>query len=185
MINIKKSFVITDEIHTRLKTLLQLRLPWLLFGLIGGIAAAVFVSRFENTISENISLAFFLPIIIYLSDAVGTQTENIYIRSLAIYKDSFWKYMIKEVLIGLFLGALFGLVVGGFAYFWVGSLQIGLVVGISMLINTTIAPVIALLMPEILFKEHRDPALGAGPFTTIIQDVISLVVYFIIAITIL
>jgi len=50
-----------------------------------------------------------------------------------------------------------------------------------MFLNTTIAPVIAVVIPEILSKENIDPALGGGPFTTVIQDFVSLLIYFLVA----
>ncbi|MBI2314569.1 magnesium transporter [Candidatus Daviesbacteria bacterium] len=174
-------FQLEDDTKERLSFLIKQRLPWLILGLFGGIIATVVVANFEQTLSKNIALAFFLPVIIYMSDAIGTQTENIYIRHLAKFKDSFWSYLAKEILIGLTFGLFFGLLLGLFAKIWLNSDTVALTVGISMLINGAIAPVVALIVPEIIFKEHRDPALGAGPFTTISQDLISLSVYLLIA----
>jgi magnesium transporter len=50
-----------------------------------------------------------------------------------------------------------------------------------MLINLTLAPVLAVVIPNLIYKRHIDPALGAGPVATIIQDLISLIVYFLVA----
>lgn len=174
-------YFVTDDAHERLSSLIKARLPWLLVGLAGGILATILVSKFENLISQNIALVFFLPIIVYLSDAIGTQTENIYVRDLAKFKDDFLKYLFKEIAIGLFFGTLFGLLLAIFAKIWLGSNSVALTIGITMFINSLIAPILALVIPELLFKEKTDPALGAGPFTTVIQDLTSIVVYFIIA----
>src|SRR3989338_11122327 len=168
---------ITDDAKEHIIPLLKERFPWLLLGLGGGILATIIVSKFENVLSANLSLAFFFPVIVYMADAIGTQTENIYVRHLAKFKDNFLAYLVKEVLIGLSFGIIFGLLLGFFAKFWVHSDQVALTVGISMLINGTLAPVMALIVPEIIFKEHKDPALGSGPFTTILQNLISLSVY--------
>lgn len=116
-----------------------------------------------------------------MSDAVGTQTEAMYVRSLSKSKDHFLKYLIKEIILGLSLGLIFGILIGFVSYFWIHSLNIALTVGIAMALNIALAPLIALIVPEILFKEHTDPALGAGPFTTVIQDIISILIYFFIA----
>lgn len=178
-------YFITDDAHEGLSSLIKARLPWLLIGLIGGLLATLLVSRFEQLLSKNIALAFFLPIIVYLSDAIGTQTENIYVRDLAKFKDDFLKYLFKEILIGIIFGTLFGLLLALFAKIWLGSDLFALTVGLSMLINSIIAPVMALIIPELLSKRKTDPALGAGPFTTIIQELISLCVYFIIAMIII
>jgi len=71
--------------------------------------------------------------------------------------------------------------VGVFATYWLKSSAIGLTIGLTMLINLTLAPVLAVLIPSILYKRYADPALGSGPVATIIQDLISLLVYFLAA----
>lgn len=179
---IKPTFA--DDATEKVSLLLKLRLPWLVVGLIGGIVVSIVVSNFENIISKNISLAYFVPIITYLSDAVGTQTETIYVRNLNKKQIGFYTYLFKEFSLGLVLGLIFGASIGLFAYFWLGSFKLALTVGIAMCVNIIISPLMALLIPEILFKEHTDPALGAGPFTTVIQYLISLLVYFGIAVII-
>ncbi len=181
----KKEIIFVDDARQRLGILIRLRLPWLIIGLFGGVLASFLVSNFEKTLSKNISLAFFVPIIVYMSDAVGTQTETVYVRSLSRHKGRFLQYLFKEALTGLLLGIFFGLLMSLFAYLWLGSLTVAATVGLAMLGNLIIAPVIALVIPEILFKERADPALGAGPFGTIIQDIISLLIYFLIATTII
>jgi Mg/Co/Ni transporter MgtE len=57
----------------------------------------------------------------------------------------------------------------------------GFTIGLTMIINLTLAPVLAVVIPNLIYKRHLDPALGAGPVATIIQDLISLIVYFLIA----
>lgn len=161
--------------------MLKERIPWLAIGLLGGVGASFLISRFETVISQNISLAFFLPVIVYMSDAVGTQTETIFVRDLGRGKAKFLEYLFKEFALGILLGIIFGIAIGLVANFWIGSSYIAMTVGLAMAVNVTIAPIIALIVPEILFKEHTDPALGAGPFTTIIQDIISISIYFLVA----
>lgn len=172
---------IVDDTKEKLASLIEERLPWLVLGLIGGILVTLLVAKFEAIIVKNIALAFFLPVIVYMSDAIGTQTENIYIRNLAKFRDNFFKYIIKELLVGLSFGLIFGILLGFFANIWLKNTQVSLTITLAMLINGTVAPVIALLVPEVLFKEHKDPALGAGPFTTILQNLISLSVYLLVA----
>jgi len=177
----EQKVVYADDAKERVSFLLGLRLPWLLVGLIGGTLASVIVSRFETVLSENISLAFFLPLIVYMSDAVGTQTETIFVRNLAKGKISLTTYLLKEFLVGIVLGVVFGILIGLIANFWIGSFKIAFTVGLAMFVNVAIAPIIALIVPTAIFKEHRDPALGAGPFTTIVQDIISILIYFLVA----
>ena len=172
---------ITDDTKERVSSLIKERLPWLIVGLLGGIIVTFLVSKFEGILSKNISLAFFLPVIVYMSDAIGTQTENIYVRNLAKFRDNFLPYLLKELLVGVTFGIIFGTLLGLFAKLWLGFDSVAITVAIAMLINGILAPVVALIIPELLFKEHEDPALGAGPFTTISQDLISLSVYLLVA----
>lgn len=173
------------ESKQKLSFIFRIRLPWLVLGLLGGTVASLVVSRYEEVLSENISLAFFVPIIVYMSDALGTQTEMIFIRELATAKVAFWRYLVKESFVGLVLGLFIGSLTGLIAYVWLSSTAIAMIVGISMVINMGLAPMVALLVTESLYKEHADPAIGSGPFATVIQDVLSLVIYFLVAVAIL
>lgn len=175
------NYHITDDAKEKVTSLIKERLPWLIVGLLGGVVVTILVSKFEGILSANISLAFFLPVIVYMSDAIGTQTENIYVRNLSKFRDNFFQYFIKELMIGIAFGIIFGTLLGLFAKFWLGSTTVAITVAIAMFINGIIAPMVALIVPELLFKEHEDPALGAGPFTTILQNLISLSVYLLVA----
>lgn len=178
----KKEYREEDVVEGRIDHLIGHRIPWLFLGILGGLLATVIVSKYEAILSVDIRLAFFIPIIVYLSDAVGTQTETIYVRELSKRKKiSFVRYVFKESLVGFGLGIVSGIILGVFAAYWLKSFAIGLSVGLTMLIDLTLAPVLAVLIPSILYKRHSDPALGSGPVATIIQDLISLLVYFIVA----
>lgn len=141
----------------------------------------LFIGRFESLLSSNLSLAFFIPIIVYLSDAVGTQTETIFVRNLGKKQIKFSAYLLKELLIGLILGSIFGVLTYLFAFIWLGDKDIATTVGFAMLTSIASATVLSLIVPLILYKENTDPALGAGPFSTVIQDFVSLMIYFAIA----
>lgn len=82
------------------------------------------VSHFESILESDIRLSFFIPMIVYMSDAVGTQTETIYVRHLQSKNADFGKYFLKEIVLGSSLGVIFGLTVGLFAYLWLGSMHI-------------------------------------------------------------
>ena len=172
---------ITDDLKEPVGHLVEHRLPWLILGLLGGIVTSVIVAGYEKILSADLRLAFFIPVIVYMSDAVGTQTETIYVRHLRKSSAGFSKYIIKETGLGLSLGGIFGIAIGLFASYWLGAPRVGLTVGLAMFINVTIAPVLAIFIPALLYREHTDPALGSGPLATIIQDLLSLLIYFLIA----
>lgn len=177
----KQSLQLEDDQKERISLLIERRIPWLFVGMIGGIAAAIFASQFEEVLAQNLGLAYFIPVIVYMADAVGTQTEEVYIRNLGKEKIHFLKYLLKEIMLGLFLGMIFGLCFGIFALIWFKSSSIALTVGTAVFVSMAIAPAVSLIMPTILKKEHKDPALGSGPFTTVVQDLLSLSIYFLLA----
>lgn len=182
----QKEYPQEDVIRERVDHLIEHRFPWLLVGLLGGLLTTIIISRYEAILSADLRLAFFIPIVVYLSDAVGTQTETIYVRALSSnMRIKFSRYILKESAVGLGLGIISGTLLGFFAAYWLKSFEIGLTVGLTMLINLTLAPVLAVLIPSVLYKKHADPALGSGPLATIIQDLISLLVFFLIASTVI
>jgi len=170
-----------DVTQESVEHLIERRIPWIFIGLLGGVLTTFIVSKYEAILSADVRLAFFIPIIVYLSDAVGTQTETIYVRVLSKKKVGVVKYMLKESAVGAGLGFISGAVLGALATYWLHSFEIGLTVGFTMFINLTLAPFLAVLIPNLLSKRHTDPALGGGPVATIIQDLFSLLIYFFIA----
>lgn len=179
-----KKYEFADDSSEPLAVLLRFRLPWLMVGLFGGFGAAFLLGRYEAVLNNNVELAFFLPFIVYLSDAVGTQTEVIYVRNVktgisAIKK--FHRYLVKESALGLIFGILFGALTFGLAHLWLQEVALSLTIGLSMGVSVALSPLVALIIARIFQIEHQDPAAGAGPFKTILQDVVSILIYFSIA----
>jgi magnesium transporter len=177
----KNSYIQENTATQSVEHLLRDRIPWLFLGLFGGLLTTLLVSNYEAILYADIRVAFFIPIIVYLSDAVGSQTETIYIRAIVKTKVHFLNYVLKESLVGLALGVIFGSCLGIFAAYWLHSAAIAFTVGLATLINLTLAPILAVTIPSIIRRQHSDPALGAGPVATIIQDLLSLIIFFFIA----
>ncbi len=158
------------------------RLPWIIVGLLGGIFAAQIVAFFEGTLAENVILAAFIPLIVYISDAVGTQTQTFFVRDIAFHpKIDIVAYSIKQfittTLIGIICGGLVFVIV---SLFW-NSLFFGLVIGLSTFMAIASSTIIAIAIPHFLSLLKQDPASGSGPFATILQDLFSIFIYFLIA----
>src|SRR3990167_1622438 len=130
---------ITNDIKEPIGHLVEHRLPWLVLGLLGGIITSLIVSNYEKILSADLRLAFFIPIIVYMSAAIGTQTETIYVRQLKKSGGALSKYFLKETALGLILGLIFGLATAVFAAYWLKSPLIAFTVGLAMFINVTIA----------------------------------------------
>lgn len=160
------------------------RFPWLLIGLIGGVIAAMIVSYFEDILDAYILLAAFIPAVVYMADAVGAQSQTIFIRSLAIDKKlQIGKYSLRELKVNMILGSLLG-----FIFYLVVLIGWGLessffalILGISIFSTVIISMAISLILPLIFEKINFDPAISSGPLGTAIRDLTSLLVYFGIA----
>jgi len=79
------------------------RLPWLGVGLVGAMASAWMVGAAEEELSRTVTVAFFLPAIVYMADAVGTQTEVLAVRGLAVGVEV-RDIIVKELVTGFFIG---------------------------------------------------------------------------------
>jgi magnesium transporter len=180
-----KGAKILDFVNSNIVDILKARLPWLIVGLFIGLVASFVVSQFEDVLAQNTALAFFISMVAYMSDSVGTQSETIFIRSQAILKFNVLKYVLREFSIGVIIGAILGSVAGVFATFISGDIEIGIILGVSLLLSMSIAAVLACITPIFLKWLKIDPAVGSGPFTTAIQDMISLLIYFSVAMTVI
>lgn len=161
---------------------LKKRMPWLLIGLIGGILAALIVRSFESILDLYIILAAFIPAVVYMADAVGSQSQTIFIRSMALDKElNYLSYSGREFKINLFLGILLGLIFYLIILIGWKSSFFGLVLGVSIIVTVFISMSISILLPIIFNKINIDPAVSTGPLATSIRDLTSLMVYFGIA----
>jgi magnesium transporter len=153
------------------------RLPWLLVGLAGSALATAAMAAFESTLSATIAVAFFVPGIVYLADAIGTQTEAIAVRRLSLTHAGLARLLGGELRTGLLLGAVLG--VASFFPVWIvfGELRLAAAVATAILAAGTIAAGLGLALPWWIARTGRDPAFGSGPLATVIQDVLSLLVY--------
>jgi magnesium transporter len=154
------------------------RLPWLLVGFVGSFIATYVMSRFEQTLEARLVVAFFVPGIVYLADAIGTQTEAIAVRGLSLSRASLWDLLGGELRTGLLIGAFLGLLSFPAVFFAFRDPWLGLAVAMAILGAGITATAVGLLFPWVLSYMGKDPAFGSGPVATIVQDVLSLLMYF-------
>jgi magnesium transporter len=156
------------------------RLPWLLLGLLGAVLAAKIVSSFESELTGTVALAFFLPGIVYMADAVGTQTETLVIRGLSVGVQQARIFRL-EALTGAVIGVLLSLAIFPLALLVTGETDLATVVSLALLASAATATVVAVTLPSLMDRLRFDPAFGSGPLATVIQDVLSILIYFGIA----
>jgi len=159
---------------------LRHRLPWLLLGLAGALVAAGVVGRFEEQLAQEVLIAYFVPGVVYMADAVGTQTETLVIRGLSLgigVRRVATREVITGVLLGIILGALALPLVGAL---W-GDWSVAAAVALALLAASSIASLIALALPWLIQRLGKDPAFGSGPLATVIQDVLTVAIYLAVA----
>ncbi|WP_374087265.1 magnesium transporter [Methylomicrobium lacus] len=152
------------------------RLPWLIVGTAGCVLATGLMATFESTLRTDLAVAFFIPGIVYLADAIGTQSEAIAVRGLSFSRTPVPQLLKGELKTGFYLGIALALVV--FPFIWLTfNASLAFAVSIALICASSVATSIGLLLPSILSRMGKDPAYGSGPVATIVQDLLSLLIY--------
>lgn len=159
-------------------THVKLRLPWLVLGLLGGVGAAVVVEQFEATLAEQLILAAFIPAIVYMADAVGSQTQMLFVRALALdHSLAVAKYLKREIAVNFILGLILAGLILAISLVWLGLPLISLVLSVSVFLTVWFTVLVAILLPWLFSRLGQDPAIASGPLATVIRDIMSLLIY--------
>jgi magnesium transporter len=142
--------------------------------------SAVLVHAFEEHLERNVLIAVFVPAVVYMADAVGTQTETVLIRAMATGVTA-RAIARREIASGIAIGVLVGLVFFVFALTAWGDSSVATAVALALVASCSIASLVALALPAVLRYFGQDPAFGAGPLATVVQDLLSVAVYLAIA----
>lgn len=152
------------------------RMPWLAVGLIGAMVSAAMLAGLEEHLTANPAVAYFIPGIVYMAAAVGTQTEALVIRGLSVGV-GIKRIARREATTGLLVGCLLGSAILPIVSFFWHDGRLALAVALSVLSASAIATVVAMVLPWLLSRLGRDPAFGSGPLATVIQDLLSIAIY--------
>ena len=153
----------------------RLRFTWLLANLGTAILASFVISLFEATIEQMVALAVLMPIVASMGGNAGTQTMTVAVRALAtqdLGRVNAMRVILRESAVGLLNGLLFAVIMAAIAYFWFGSDQLGLVIGVAMIVNLFAAALAGILIPLGLDALDLDPAIASGVFVTTVTDVV-------------
>ena len=157
-----------------------LRMPWLLFNLGAGFITSAILSYFEASFTTILVLVPFVPMIMGLSGAVGSQSATITVRGLAvgrIAEGKIWRNLLREVRISSIIAASLGTIIAVGSGAIHSAVRLGLAVGASIVTAIVVSTVLGAVIP-IFFKALKiDPALASGPVVTSTNDVVSLLIY--------
>jgi magnesium transporter len=149
------------------------RLSFLAPNIVLNMIAASVIALYQGTLQAVIALAVFLPIISDMSGCSGNQAVAVSIRELSlglIRPTEFLRVFAKETWLGLFNGAVLGIMLGGVAVLWKGNWILGLVVGSALALNTLLSVLLGGSVPLLLKRLRVDPALASGPILTTVTD---------------
>ncbi|MBE7703449.1 MAG: magnesium transporter [Cyanobacteria bacterium SIG28] len=170
-----------DDILTgSLANSIKARIPWLFITLIGEFIAVSVTNKYDHTFTALPVIAAFMPLLAGLGGNIGTQSITLMVRGMStgqVTLSSGWHHIWKETFTGISIGFIFGILVMLVTWGWQHNVQLGLIVGIAMALNMTIATMIGTCTPLILKKMKIDPAVASGPVIATTIDVVGLAVY--------
>lgn len=160
---------------------IRARTPWLFITLIGEFIAVHVGNHFEHTLHAIPIIAIFMPLLAGLGGNIGTQSITLMVRGFStgqVSLSSAFHHIFREMLVGLLIGGLFGILVASVTWGWQNNVYLGVVVGLSMMINMTMATIVGTFTPFALKSLKVDPAVASGPVIATTIDIMGLTVYF-------
>ncbi|MDD5717272.1 MAG: magnesium transporter [Sulfuricurvum sp.] len=151
------------------------RAIWLGINLLTAIAASVVIGMFDATIEAIVALAILMPIVASMGGNAGTQTLTVTVRKIALGEiegKEAYATVKREVLLAMFNGAIFAVLIGAVAYLWFKIPLLGLVIALSMIINLFFAGFFGTIIPLGLRRAGIDPAIGSTVILTTVTDVV-------------
>jgi magnesium transporter len=176
---------ISQDVETSDNVILQTaaRLPWLLIGMIGGLGNSVLLGGFESSFAANPKMALFIPLIGGTGGNVGIQSSAIVVQGLAnnsLKQGNVWKQIVKESAVSLINASIISLVVFIYNFFMLNNRAITASVSLSLFAVVMFASIFGTLVPMTLDRFKIDPALATGPFISITNDIIGMMIYMFI-----
>ncbi len=159
------------------------RIPWLMVAMLGGILGAQVIGNYEHDLLIHPEMAYFIPLIAAMGGNVGIQSSAIVVQGLAsrtIQLKGTGQQVIKELGVGLISGVLCALIILGYNLVFDGNKELAVTVSIALLSVVVFAAGFGTLVPLVLNRYKIDPALATGPFITTANDILGVLIYFLV-----
>lgn len=174
---------ITEDVDGTDKVIIlaRARLPWLLIGLMGGIASSRFIEMYEDQILIHPEMAFFMPLIAAMGGNVGVQSSAIVVQGLAndtLGTRNIAQKILKEIRVALINGIICSVVILLYNLAFNNSTQLAITVSIALITVIIFASVFGTFIPLFLNRMKIDPAIATGPFITTTNDLLGIAIYF-------
>jgi len=151
------------------------RVPWLVVNLVTAVLVSLVIGLFNATIEQMVALAVLMPIVASMGGNAGAQTMTVTVRALAMREldgGRLRRLIRREMVVGVVNGVIFAILIGIVTALRYGNVQLGVVIGLAMVINMIVAGTFGILIPLALDKLKADPAIASAVFVTTITDVI-------------
>jgi magnesium transporter len=170
-----------ERLNSKWQFSFKMRVWWLVFNLATAFLAGAVVGAFEDTLKSLTLLAIYMPIVAGMGGNAGAQAMAVSIRGLAVGKvdrKQLRQVIWKEMLVGITTGIVVGLITAAVAllwhhstYGWRPSAALGLMIGLALVVNHTLATTSGASIPFIMKRLGFDPAQSATIFATTVTDV--------------
>lgn len=174
-------------LSTPLLKLVRSRIVWLLVLAVSALLTVQVLDSFEDTLAKAVVLSLFIPLLTGTGGNTGNQAATTVTRALAlgdVRPRDLLAVMWRELRVGMLLGAVLGLAGLALATLVYG-LSIGLVIGSTLFLICSISATVGGLMPIVAKTIGADPAVFSNPFISTFCDATGLIIYFLIAKTVL
>jgi magnesium transporter len=170
--------------------LFKKRVGWLIVLFLGEMLTATAMANYELALDKALILSLFIPLIISSGGNTGSQASSLIIQALTVGEVTiadWWSVMRREIISGLMLGAVLGLI--GFLRVVLWSqifpevygphyILIASVVGVSLIGVVLFGTISGSMLPIALKKLGADPAVSSAPFVATLVDVTGVIIYF-------
>jgi magnesium transporter len=162
-----------EDIFSSIWKSVKNRWAWLAINLITAIIASRVIGVFEGSIEKVVALAALMPIVAGIGGNSGNQTITMIVRGLAlgvINNNNLQRLLYKEIGVAFLNGILWGGVLGIFAYMLYNNAMLGFVMMAAMLLNLLLSALMGVLIPMIMTRFGKDPAVGSSVLITAMTD---------------
>ena len=175
---------VTDGASRKIKS----RYKWLIINLATSFLAAFTVAQFEETITQYVLLAVYMPIVAGMGGNAATQTLAVMVRGIALRQinlNTAYKTLKSEAGAGLVNGLINGFIVAFVVLLKDNDPQIALILALAMVVNLIVAAIFGTMVPLIMSRLKKDPAASATIFITTATDVLGFLAFLGLATVIL
>ncbi|YCI30297.1 magnesium transporter [Erwinia sp. PK3-005] len=162
-----------EEVFAPVRKAVRTRWAWLAVNLCTAFIASRVIGLFEETISQLVALATLMPIVAGIGGNTGNQTITMIVRALALHQvepGNFNFLFMRELGVALINGLVWGSIMGGITWLMYDNLALGGVMMLAMMLNLLLAALTGVLIPLVMTKLKRDPAIGSSVMITALTD---------------